>query len=247
MPVATERIHHSLVVRIDREEKRNAIDAETTEGLDAALNDFEDDAELWVAIITGTESVFSAGSDLKGSGATSRGGEYGVIRRRSVKPILAAVEGPALGGGLEIALACDLVVASSTATFGLPETLRGLVPTSGALLRATRRLPANIAHELMITGRCLSAQRAYDVGFVNELTTAGKALEAALALAEEICRSSPYAVQQVLGALREQDATLEQTGWDVTDRAKARVASSHDAAEGVAAFFERRPPRWAGS
>jgi enoyl-CoA hydratase/carnithine racemase len=139
--VRTERRGQVLVVRIEREAKRNAIDASTTRGIDEALNLLEDDDQLWAGVITGTTAVFSAGTDLRDGtgGPTGRGGEYGMIRRRRTKPLIAAVEGPALGGGFEIALACDLVVASRTARFALPESRRGVVASSGALFRAMRR------------------------------------------------------------------------------------------------------------
>ena len=135
--VRAERRGRLLVVRIEREAKRNAIDRATADGIDAALNRFEDDDELWAGVITGTTTVFSAGTDLKdGSGRTERGGEYGLIRRRRSKPLIAAVEGPAFGGGFEIALACDLVVASRTARFALPESRGVQEPQAPAATRA---------------------------------------------------------------------------------------------------------------
>lgn len=246
MPVSQQRSDHVLVVRIEREEKRNAIDTEITSGVDDALNRLEDDPDLWVAIITGTGSIFSAGSDLTGSGSTERGGEYGIIRRRSVKPLIAAVEGLALGGGFEIAMACDLVVAAESARFALPETQRGVIATSGALFRARRKLPVNLAHELLITGTRLSARRAYEVGFVNRLVPDGQAVASALDMAREICRSSPFAVQQTLSAIRAHAETEEREGWEATANALAEILASEDMKEGVAAFFEKRPPQWRG-
>src|SRR5438067_498750 len=155
MPVQTEARARVLVVSIRREHKRNAIDQEIADGIGAALDRLEDDPELWVGVLTGTPAVFSAGSDLAASKsrstATDRGGEYGVIRRDRVKPLIAAVEGPALGGGFEIVLACDLVVAARDASFGLPEVKRGLVPTCGGLFRAPRALPLNVAKEMLLT------------------------------------------------------------------------------------------------
>ena len=161
MTVTQETRGRILVVRVEREHKRNAIDVDTAQGIDVALNRLEDDPALWVGVLTGTQTVFSAGTDLKdGADArTERGGEYGLIRRSRVKPLIAAVEGVAFGGGFEIALACDLIVASTTARFALPETRRGVVATSGALFRAVRALPLHVAKELLITGAELGAER----------------------------------------------------------------------------------------
>jgi enoyl-CoA hydratase/carnithine racemase len=245
--VRSERRGRVLVVRIEREAKRNAIDRVTAEGIDEALNQFEDDDELWAAVITGTATVFSAGTDLKdGSGRTERGGEYGVIRRRRSKPLIAAVEGPAFGGGFEIALACDLVVAARTARFALPESRRGVVASSGALFRAMRALPLNVARELLITGMVLDADRGYQIGFVNRVTEPGQALTVALELAEDICASSPVSVSASLTALAAQHEADDAAGWEVTAEAVERVAASDDMKEGVSAFFEKRPPRWTG-
>ncbi|GHF60876.1 enoyl-CoA hydratase/carnithine racemase [Amycolatopsis bartoniae] len=248
MSVRQEVRDRILVVHIEREAKRNAIDVETALGIDAALNRLDDDPELWVGVLTGTRTVFSAGTDLKDGldFRTERGGEYGVIRRRRVKPLVAAVEGVAFGGGFEIALACDLVVASAGARFALPETLRGLVPTSGALFRVIRALPLHVAKELLITGAELSAEQARQFGFVNRVTEAGQALEGALAVAEEICASSPVAVRAVLDAVAAQLADDDRRGWEETARAMETIRGSADSREGIAAFFERREPRWTG-
>jgi enoyl-CoA hydratase len=248
MAVIQEQHGRVLVVRIEREEKRNAIDTPTALGIDAALNRLDDDPELWVGVLTGTPSVFSAGTDLSDvTGArTERGGEYGLIRRRRVKPLIAAVEGPAYGGGFEIALACDLVVASGTARFALPETRRGLVATSGALFRAVRALPPHVAKELLITGAALDAGRAYALGVVNRVTDPGKALETALSLAEDVCASSPLAVRATLAAVAELHEESDERGWTATTRAYETVQHSADLREGITAFFERRPPRWQG-
>lgn len=234
------------MIRIERPEKRNAIDAATTRELDEVLNRFQDDPAAWVGVLTGTADMFCAGTDIiSGPGEpTPRGGEYGVIRRSHTKPLIAAVEGLALGGGFEIAMACDLVVAARTASFGLPETIRGLVANSGALLRAMRCLPLNVARELLVTGARLDAQRAYEIGFVNRLAEPGQAVEIALELAEEICRSSPVSVRATLQALEEQWEDDEEAGWAATARAWERVEAGADMAEGIAAFAEKRAPLW---
>lgn len=248
MNVRTETRGRVAVIRIDRPEKRNAIDAVTTRELDEALNRFEDDDEIWVGVLTGTPELFCAGTDIVSSsgGPTERGGKYGLVRRSRTKPLIAAVEGLALGGGFEVAMACDLVVASDAASFGLPETMRGLVATSGALLRAMRCLPLNVARELLITGARLDARRAYDIGFVNRLADQGAAVESALAMAEEICAASPAAVRATLQALEEQWAEADDTGWAATARAQERIESGPDYQEGLAAFAEKRAPRWSG-
>jgi enoyl-CoA hydratase len=245
--VRSERRGRVLVVRIEREAKRNAIDRGTADGIDEALNLFEDDNDLWAAVITGTATVFSAGTDLKdGSGRTERGGEYGVIRRRRAKPLIAAVEGVAFGGGFEIALACDLVVAARTARFALPESRRGVVASSGALFRAMRALPLNVARELLITGTVLDAERGYQLGFVNRVTDPGLALAVALELAEDICASSPVSVAASLTALAAQHDAEDAAGWAATAEAVERVTAGDDMNEGVTAFFEKRQPRWTG-
>jgi enoyl-CoA hydratase/carnithine racemase len=147
MPVSSERRGRVLIVRLERPEKRNAMNGEMTRGLDAALNELEDDAELWVGILAGVPGVFSAGSDLRDAlhNSTARGGPYGVVRRRRTKPLIAAVDGLAYGGGFEIVLACDLVVASRAATFALPEVKRGLFALYGGPFRAAHALPPNVA------------------------------------------------------------------------------------------------------
>jgi enoyl-CoA hydratase/carnithine racemase len=194
--------------------------------------------------------VFSAGSDLAssrdGSARTERGGEYGVIRRDREKPLIAAVEGPALGGGFEIVLSCDLVVASSTASFGLPEVKRGLVPTCGGLFRTPRVLPLNVAKEMLLTGDRLSPERAYALGLVNEVTEPGEAVARALALAARICAVGPVGARASLRALERTVAERDELGWGATSTATDAVRASDDIREGLAAFFEKREPRWTG-
>src|SRR6478752_483915 len=177
--VATTRRGQVLVVSMRREAKRNAVDRALADAIDVALNEVEDDDSIRVGVLTGTTSVFCAGSDLtsRGDYVTERGGEYGVIRRDRRKPLIAAVEGLALGGGMEIVLACDLVVAARDARFGLPEVCRSLVPTCGALFRAPQTLPVNLAREMLLTGEPMPADRMYAAGVVNALTEPGGAVE----------------------------------------------------------------------
>jgi enoyl-CoA hydratase/carnithine racemase len=246
--VTTERHGRVLLVRIDRPHKRNAIDAATTAGLDAALNLLDDDPDLWAGVLAGTPVAFSAGTDLAaGAGsATPRGGKYGVVRRHRTTPLIAAVEGLAYGGGFEIVLSCDLVVAARTARFALPETARGLVANCGALFRAPRALPLNIAREMLLTGNPLDAERAWSLGLVNRLVEAGEAERAAVELAERVCANAPVAQRLSLLAVAAADAEREALGWAATEQADVEVNASADAAEGVAAFREKRAPRWTG-
>jgi len=245
--VDAQRHGHVLVLSIQREAKRNAVNQDIADGIDAGLRALDDDPDLWVGVLTGTTAVFSAGSDLSGLGATTpEGGEYGLIRRNRRKPLIAAVEGIALGGGLEIVLACDLVVAARNAQFGLPEVRRGLVPTCGALFRAPRSMPLNLARELILTGDPIGAERAYAAGFVNVLCEPGDAVAAAIALAERLCQNAPLSVQACLGAVNVLVGRDDGPAWDATAAALDSLLGTRDMAEGVQAFFEKRPPRWTG-
>jgi enoyl-CoA hydratase len=248
MPVVIEKNDRICVIRMDRPAKRNAINPEMTLALDAALNEFEDDPNLWVAVLTGYREGFCAGTDLAETSGprTTRGGEYGVIRRARRKPLIAAVEGMALGGGMEIVLACDLVVASASASFGLPEARRGVIATCGGLFRAQRALPLNIARQILLTGDPITADRAYQLGLVNEVTESGAALESAIALAQRIVLNSPIAVQESLLATHKAFEQADSAGWADTETAFEAVLQSADMAEGITAFFERRPPQWTG-
>jgi len=246
--VHVERRGRVLVIEMQRGSKRNAIDRALADALSAALDLLDDDGELWAGVLTGTTEVFSAGSDFTSMGDydTDRGGQYGIIRRRRRVPLIAAVEGPALGGGMEIVLACDLVVAGRSAVFGLPEVCRGLVPTCAGLFRAPRSLPLNLAREMVLVGDPISAERAFSAGFVNRVVDDGSAVSEAVALAERICENAPVAVQASLRAIEEHVTADDERGWEVTHRATATVTGSTDASEGIAAFFERRRPRWTG-
>ena len=246
MSVKTDRHNHILVVKMDRPQKRNALNAAMTAGIDAAMNQLEDDPELWCGILTGTDSVFSAGADLtEGPGEpTERGGVVGLIHRKRSKPLIAAVEGMALGGGVELILCCDLVVASSKAAFGLPEVKRGLMPDFGGAFRIGRFLPMNVAREMLITGNNLTAERAERLGFVNAVVEPGKALSSALLLAEKICENAPLAVREALAVFNTEVTGDESASWKRSDAAHARLLQTEDLIEGLGAFFEKRPPKW---
>lgn len=194
-----------LLIRMEREDKRNAVDPHMTAALDQALNQLEDDPDLWCGTLVGGEKAFSAGTDLADTAGTptERGGPYGVIRRRRRTPLIAAVDGMALGGGFEIALACDMIVAARSAQFGLPETARGLIPTCCGLFRGWQNLPLTIAKQLVLTGRPMPAERAYELGLVNVLTEDGDARAGALELAQQVCENSPFAIGESLSVMQD--------------------------------------------
>jgi enoyl-CoA hydratase/carnithine racemase len=244
--VSRHRDGRVLVITMQREAKRNAVDRALADAISEALDELDDDPDLWCGVLTGGSSFFSAGSDLTAGGdyITERGGEYGIIRRQRRTPLIAAVEGFALGGGLEIVLACDLVVASRSARFGLPEVTIGVVPTCAGLFRAPRSLPLNLARELILTGEPIDAERAHAAGFVNVVTEPGAALDGALALARRICRNAPLSVRACLAAIDAQLATADDAGWEATNDAKAAIAGTADVDEGVRSFLEKRPPEW---
>ena len=246
--VQVERRGRIQVITLRREEKRNAIDSTVTAGIDNALNEFEDDPDLWCSVLTGGSAVFSAGADLRtGPGEpTPRGGIAGITHRVRTKPLIAAVEGWALGGGLELVLCCDLVVASRAARFGLPEPKRGLLAAFGGVFRIAQALPPNVARELLLTGHDLDAERAERLGLVNVLCEPGQALDKATALAEEICANAPVAVRSGLAVINAELARHDAENWARSDEARARVAASRDRIEGLTAFAEKRTPHWTG-
>lgn len=246
--VQTLRVERTLVIGLNRPAKRNAINGEVTRGIDEALNLLEDDDDLWCGVLTGGPSVFCAGVDLgEGPGEpTERGGHAGLTARARTKPLVAAVEGHALGGGFELVLSCDLVVASRTASFGFPEVKRGLLADFGGVFRAPRLLPPNVALELLLTGEPLDAERAERLGFVNRLVEPGLAFDIALGLAATICGNAPLAARETLALARREIHGDEAEVWEASHAALARLLASADVSEGVAAFFERRAPIWTG-
>lgn len=240
-----------LLITLNRPEARNAMDFETATALAAALDLLESRDELSVAILTGAGGTFCSGMDLKGFLAGKRPslpgrGFGGLTEAPPRKVLIAAVEGYALAGGFEMALACDLIVASKAAKFGLPEVKRGLVAGAGGLMRLPRRMPYHIAMEYALTGNMLGAEQAHAYGLVNRLTEPGQALDAALALAEEVGANGPMAV-----AVSKQIVS-ESTDWSAAEMFErqrpivAPVFSSADAREGAAAFAEKRKPVWTG-
>lgn len=247
--VQTRREGRVLLITLNRPERRNAVDRHLADAIDAALNELDDSPELWCGVLAANGPVFSAGSDLTANGdyLTQRGGEYGIIRRERSTPLIAAVEGPALGGGFEIVLTCDLVVASTSASFGLPEVTIGVLATCGGLFRGPRSLPPNVGRELLLTGMSLDAERAYALGLANRLVSPGTAVDAALAMAMHVCANAPVSVQASLRAVNSVLALHDEKGWEATQRALLDLSTSSDAQEGIRAFFEKRAPRWAGN
>jgi len=241
------------VLTINRPEARNAVNGEVASGIEAGIDRLEDDDDTWVGIITGAGTVFSAGADLKaiasgqaGALATQRGGFAGITRRERTKPIIAAVNGPALAGGCEIVLSCDLVVASREARFGIPEVKRSLVAAAGGLFRLPRVLPLPVAMELALTGDPIDAERAHALGLVNELCDPGSEVDAAVALAERICANAPVAVRESRKVVLAGMLADDDTAWRLTNQAMATVSATEDFSEGPRAFIEKRAPEWKG-
>jgi len=240
-----------LVVTLDRPRAKNAVDGATARALAAALDRLDAEDDLRVGVLTGAGGTFCAGMDLKafltGDVPFVEGrGLGGLTQAPPTKPLVAAVEGWALAGGFELALACDLVVAGETARFGVPEVTRGLVAVAGGALHLPRRLPYAVAMELLLTGDPIDAARAAALGLVNRVVPEGGALDAALELAHRIAANGPLAVAATKRvAQAAQDWSLEEA-WDRQDEITAEVFTSHDAAEGAAAFAEKRPPLWQG-
>ena len=253
MAVDFEQRGPFAVIRINRPEARNAVNGDVARGIEEAIDKIEADDSTWVGILTGEPPVFCAGADLKeinaGNAAalqTERGGFGGIVQRERSKPIIAAVDGPALAGGTEIVLSCDLVVASTTATFGIPEVKRSLVAGAGGLFRLPRKIPFNIAMELALTGDPISAEVAHHHGLVNRLCEPGQALDVAIVLAEQICANAPVAVRETRKIVLEATNAPDEVGWKMSMEGMVRAMSSEDFGEGLTAFIEKRPPRWKG-
>jgi enoyl-CoA hydratase len=249
--VLTEFSEGVAIVTINRPEARNAVNKAVAEGIAAAMDEFEQRDDLTVAVLTGAAGTFSSGMDLK---AFMRGelpdvpgrGFGGLVARPPSKPLIAAVEGYALAGGFELALAADLIVASREAKFGLPEVKRGLVAGAGGLFRLPRRVPPAIATEIILTGEFIDAERAYSVGLVNRLAGPGEALSEALALARTIAANGPLAVRVSKTIIQQSAGWSDSESFERQAPLVGPVFASADAQEGALAFAEKRPPVWRG-
>ena len=253
----TERRGNTLIVTINRPEARNAVNAAVSIGVGDALQQAQDDPEIWAVVITGAgDKSFCAGADLK---AISRGenifhpdhpewGFAGYVQHFIDKPVIAAVNGTALGGGSEMALASDLVVAQRSAAFGLPEVKRGLVAAAGGMFRIVDQLPRKVAMQLLLTGEPMGAEEALRWGLINQVVDDGESvLEAAVALADRITVNAPLAVQaskRVAAGADDGAITAEADAWKRSNREMRVVFTSQDAMEGPLAFAQKRPPVW---
>ncbi len=250
-PVLTERRGNVLLITLNRPAVRNAVNAALAAAVAGALEELDADEGLSVGVLTGAGGFFSAGMDL---GAFVRGespwfgdrGFAGIAQRSAEKPLIAAIEGFALAGGMEIALACDLIVAAKGAKLGIPEAKRSLVAAGGALLRMPKRMPYHVVMELALTGDPLPAERFEEFGLVNHLAEPGTALDVALELAGRIAGNGPLALIATKRILQEQFDWSSTEMWDRQGAISGPVFASEDAKEGAAAFKEKREPVWKG-
>lgn len=253
-PPVLRAVHGAvLVLALNRPHVRNAFDRRAAECMEREIDAFEADPALRVAVVTGSASFFCAGADLKAAareGGLPRSnvrGWFGVLEKLPGKPLVAAVEGMAIGGGLELALACDLVVASRTSLFGLPEVQRGVMAYAGGLFRLPQRLPRNIAMEMVLTGDPMPAAQMHASGLVNRLCEPGQARETALVLAQRIAQQAPLSVRTSVAVVRDAAGCSDTKGWAMQAPALDALRQSADYRESVIAFAERRTPHWRGS
>lgn len=242
------------IVTLNRPKVRNAINATLTREIEAVVKRIEADDAIGAAILTSShEKFFCAGADLSEISAgrghmleTAEGGFAGFVRARRAKPWIAAIRGAAFGGGCELALACDMIVASEDAQFALPEVKRGLYAGAGGAYRLARRLPRNIALELLATGGVLEASRGFALGLVNRVTPASEVSSTAIELARAISANAPLSVRESLAVARLANDMPETDLFNLSEQARERICASDDAQEGTRAFFEKRPPVWKG-
>jgi enoyl-CoA hydratase len=249
--VLTERLGNVLLITLNRPEVRNAVNAALAAGVAGALDELDENPSLSVGVLTGTGGFFCAGMDL---GAFVKGevpwfgdrGFAGIAQRASRKPLIAAIEGFALAGGMEIALACDLIVAARGARMGIPEVTRSLVAAGGALLRLPRRMPYHVVMELALSGDPLPAERFHELGLVNRVTEPGGAVDGALELAGRLAKNGPLALIASKQILQQQYDWSTDEMWERQGAITGPVFASEDAKEGASAFKEKREPAWQG-
>jgi enoyl-CoA hydratase len=249
--VLTERRERVLLITINRPDQRNAVNAAVAAGIAAALDELDADAGLSTGVVTGAGKGFCSGMDLKAFVAGERPyagdrGFGGITQRASVKPLIAAIEGFAVAGGLEVALSCDLIVAARGARLGIPEVKRSLVAAGGGLLRLPRVLPRNIAMEMALTGDPITAERGHELGLVNRLAEPGAALETALELAAAIAQNGPLALAASKRILNKSVDWPDAEFFTRQAEISGPVMESEDAREGATAFAEKRAPVWKG-
>jgi enoyl-CoA hydratase len=251
-PVLAAAQGRTLVITLNRPERRNAVDMALAEALAAALERLDAEPDLAVGVLSGAGPGFCAGLDLRAYEETGRTpdvgdrGFAGIARRSTRKPLVAAVEGFAIAGGFEIALACDVIVAAGDAIFGLPEVRRGLIAAGGGLFGLTRRLPQGAALELALSGDPIDARRAFALGAVDRLAEPGGALKAACEVAGRLAEAAPLATAATKELLRRGWTLGEDEFHELAAELAAPVLASADAAEGVRSYNERRQPRWTG-
>jgi enoyl-CoA hydratase len=246
--VLTERRGRVLLITLNRPEAMNSINGALSHGLWAAVQDLNSDSGLTAAVLTGAGRGFSAGMDLK---AFARGEDIGpmmeFIQKGAEKPLIAAIEGFALAGGLELALSCDLLVAAKGSKLGVPEVNVGLFAAGGGLLRLPSRVGYGRAMEMAITGDPISAEEAAELGLVARLAEPGTAVDAAMALAERVARNAPLAVAASKQLIKATQGLTEAEFWKIQSPMQASVFTSNDAKEGPTAFAEKRAPKWTGT
>ncbi len=250
--VLVEHDNGLVVITINRPQVKNAVNRAVSYGVCEAIDEMERRDDLRLAILTGAGGTFCAGMDLKAfaAGEVTRvegRGILGITMTPPKKPLIAAVEGYALAGGFEAVLACDLLVASRTAMFGLPEAKRGLMAAAGGLLRLPRAIPQRIAMEMALTGDMVSAERMERYGLVNRLVEPGQALVEAKKLARLILANAPLSVQRCKQVINEQRDWPLDLQFARQDAVLGEFRSVNDALEGARAFIEKRPPQWTGS
>jgi enoyl-CoA hydratase len=249
--VITEVTDGIAVITINRPEARNAVNGEVARGIAAAVDEFDARGDVRVLVLTGAGGTFCAGMDLKGflagdAPVVAGRGFAGITERPPGKPVIAAVEGYALAGGFEIVLSCDLVVASESARFGLPEVRRGLVAGAGGLLRLPRRIPYHLAMEIVLTGEHVPARRLAEAGLVNRLVPGGEALAAATELAGQVAQGAPLALAASKRVIVESADWGSGEAFTRQGEIIGPVFASADAMEGAVAFAEKRAPAWRG-